>query len=150
MNLILGTCNVCDNRNPHQPVVIKVRSCSYDRYQKSLEKLLSVASFTSEYISEYLRDYAEGISSLGSSCNGSSHICEDYEYISFQALPYVALLIVLLFFIYAVIGMQVPFWNSFKKEYWISMTTYKPRDIKDQNMILVGDDAMVRDAAAVL
>lgn len=27
---------------------------------------------------------------------------------SFQALPYVALLIVMLFFIYAVIGMQVP------------------------------------------
>ena len=30
-----------------------------------------------------------------------------YEEYKFQALPYVALLIVLLFFIYAVIGMQV-------------------------------------------
>lgn len=33
---------------------------------------------------------------------------------SFQALPYVALLIVMLFFIYAVIGMQVRF--KFKKK----------------------------------
>lgn len=40
---------------------------------------------------------------------------------SFQALPYVALLIVMLFFIYAVIGMQVIMLSSTLFYYWVSM-----------------------------